>query len=225
MKRKLISFVLPVALLVAGAFAQTGAAAAAPNTTPTTTGNKIGIINIQEAILKTNEGQRDFGALQKKFEPKQTELNNLNKEIQALQDQLKAQGDKLNEDARANLTNNIAAKQKSLQRDAEDAQQDFQNQQGEIANRIGGKLMEVIDKYAKQNGYAVVIDVSTQQSPVLWAATGNVITDEIINAYNQQSGVAAPPPSAPTPSTGAATRPAAPRPGATTAPKSTPPKH
>lgn len=224
MKRKLISFVLPVALLVAGAFAQTGAAAA-PNSTPTTTGSKIGIINIQEAILKTNEGQRDFGALQKKFEPKQSELNNLNKEIQTLQDQLKAQGDKLNEESRQNLVKNIETKQKSLQREAEDAQQDFQNQQGEIANRIGGKLMEVIDKYAKQNGYAVVIDVSQQQSPVLWAANGNIITDDIISAYNAQSGVAAPLPSAPAPSSGAAARPAAPRPASSTAPKSTPPKH
>lgn len=221
MTRKLFSFVLPVALLVAGAFAQTGAAAA-PNTTATT-GSKIGIINIQEAILKTNEGQRDFGALQKKFEPKQTELNGLNKEIQTLQDQLKAQGDKLNDEARQTLTTNIQTKQKSLQREAEDAQQDFQTQQGDIANRIGGKMMEVIDKYAKQNGYAVVIDVSQQQTPVLWAATGNIITDEIISAYNQQSGVAAPPPNAPTPSSGA--RPAAPRPSSPSATKNTPPKH
>ncbi|MGH9522301.1 MAG: OmpH family outer membrane protein [Terriglobales bacterium] len=221
MKRKLISFVLPVALLAAGAFAQTGAAAAPNNAA---TGSKIGIINIQEAIVKTNEGQRDFGALQKKFEPKQSELNNLNKEIQTLQDQLKAQGDKLNEEARTTLVNNISVKQKSLQREAEDAQQDFQAQQGEIANRIGGKLMEVLDKFAKQNGYAVVIDASSQQSPVLWAANGNIITDEIIAAYNQQSGVAAPLPATPAPATGATSRPAAPRP-ASTAPKSTPPKH
>lgn len=223
MTRKLFSFVLPVALLVAGAFAQTGAAAA-PNTTATT-GSKIGIINIQEAILKTNEGQRDFGALQKKFEPKQTELNSLNKEIQTLQDQLKAQGDKLNDEARQTLTNNIQTKQKNLQREAEDAQQDFQTQQGDIANRIGGKMMEVIDKYAKQNGYAVVIDVSQQQTPVLWAATGNIITDEIISAYNQQSGVAAPLPSAPAPTSGANARPAAPRPSSPSATKNAPPKH
>jgi outer membrane protein len=220
MTRKLIRFVLPVALLVAGAFAQTGAAAP----TAETTGNKIGVINIQEAILATNEGQRDFGALQKKFEPKQNELNSLNKEVQSLQEQLKTQGDKLNEEARQTLVKNIETKQKSLQRQAEDAQSDFQSQQGDIANRIGGKLMEVIDKFAKQNGYAVVIDASAQQSPVLWAANGNIITKEIVDAYNTQSGVPAPPPAASAPASGATSRPSAPRPAATTGTKPAPPK-
>lgn len=217
MTRKLIHFVLAVALLAAGAFAQNGAAAP----TAQTTGTKIGIINIQEAILATNEGQRDFGALQKKFEPKQSELNNLNKEIQTLQDQLKTQGDKLNEQSRQDLVKNIETKQKSLQRQAEDAQSDFQAQQGDIANRIGGKLMEVIDKFAKQNGYAVVVDVSSQQSPVLWAAQGNIITKEIVDAYNAQSGVAAPPPSAPA---SGAVRPPAARPSTPAAAKSAAPK-
>lgn len=218
MTRKLIHFVLPLALLAVGAFAQNGAAAP----TAETTGSKIGIINIQEAILATNEGQRDFGALQKKFEPKQSELNTLNKEIQTLQDQLKTQGDKLNETARQDLVKNIEVKQKSLQRQAEDAQADFQGQQSDIANRIGGKLMEVIDKFAKQNGYAVVIDASSQQSPVLWASTGNIITKEIVDAYNSQSGV--PPQTPAAPAAGAAARPAAPRPTTPAAAKSAVPK-
>ena len=211
MKRKLIRFVLPAALLTVSALAQNGTAAAAPASTTGTT--KIGIINIQEAILATNEGKRDFTALQKKFEPKQTELNSLNKEIENLQTQLKAQGDKLNEEARQNLVKNIETKQKTLQRQAEDAQSDFQSQQGEIANRIGGKIMEFIDKYAKQNGYTVIIDVSSQQSPVLWAGTSANITKAIVDAYNAQSNVAAPAtPAAPVkPQASVAPHPAAPR--------------
>ena len=60
-------------------------------------------------------------------------------------------------------------KQKSLQRSLEDAQSDFQAQQNEIVNRIGGKMMDVLDKYAKTNAYALILDVSSQTSPVLWA--------------------------------------------------------
>ena len=222
MTRKLINFVLP-ALFVVSALAQTGNAAAPANQTGAP---KIGIINIQEAILATNEGQRDFSALQKKFEPKQTELNALNKEIEGLKSQLQTQGDKLNEEARNSLMKNIDTKTKSLQRQAEDAQGDFQNQQGEIANRIGGKIMDVIDKYAKQNGYTVILDASNQQSPILWAGANTVITKDIVDAYNAQSGVAAPaapagasaaPPSAPRPQTTrpAGTTPPAPRPTST----------
>jgi outer membrane protein len=41
-----------------------------------------------------------------------------------------------------------------------------------------------------------VLDVSQQQSPVLYAATANNITKDIIDAYNQKSGIPAPPPGA-----------------------------
>lgn len=217
MTRKLTYFVLPVALLALSALAQTGAAA---NTGAAPAGSKIGIINIQQAIIGTNEGQRDFSALQKKFEPKQTELNTLNKEIESLQNQLRTQGEKMNDDARSTLTKNIETKQKTLQRDAQDAQDEFQSQQGEIANRIGGKMMDIIDKYAKQNGYMMILDVSNQQSPVLWAANQTDVTKDIVEAYNAQSGVAAPAAT----TTPAAPRPQTTRPAAPTTPKSATPK-
>jgi len=235
---KLFRFILPAALFTVTALAQTGTAAAATPAAaapaaaapaaaaPATSGvQRIGIIHIQNAILSTNEGRRDFEALQKKFEPTQSALNNLNTDIENLKKQLQTQGDKLNEQSRADMVKNIEAKQKSLQRQAEDAQADFQGQQNEIANRIGAKLLDVLDKYAKGNGYSVILDVSGQQSPVLWAAQTTDVTQDIVNAYNSQSGVAAPASGAARPAgatgttrpTGAAARPAAPKPA-------TPPK-
>lgn len=210
MTRKLLRFFLPAALLTVSALAQTGTAAAAstPAAASATTG-RIGIINIQNAIIMTNEGRRDFKALQEKFEPTQTKLNNLNQEVENLKKQLQTQGDKLNEQARADLVKNIEGKQKTLQRQVEDAQSEFQGQQNDIASRIGGKLLEVLDNYAKQNGYSVILDVSGQQSPVLWAAATTDVTKEIVDAYNAKSGVPAPPPNAPAPKpTASSTRPA-----------------
>ncbi len=193
-----------------GAFAQTATPAAPAAAVPAGPA-KIGIINIQQAIVATNEGRRDLEALQKKFEPKQTELQNANKEVADLQNQLKTQGDKLNDDARSNLVKSIDTKQKTLQRNFEDAQADFQGQQNEIVNKIGGKLMEVLDKYAKDNGYTVVLDVSSQQSPVLWAAQTTDVTKPIVDAYNAQSGVAAPATAAAKPATGVTRPSTAPR--------------
>lgn len=184
-------------LLVLGVLACTAAFAqadsAAPATAATPAGpTKIGIIDIQKAIVATNEGRRDFETLQKKFEPKQTELQGLNKEVTDMQNQLKTQGDKLNDDARASLSRQIETKQKSLQRSFEDAQADFQGQQNEVVNRIGQKMMEILDKYAKANGFTLVLDVSSPQSPVLWAATATDVTEAVVDQYNAQSGVAAP---------------------------------
>jgi len=220
MKRTLARFVLPM-VLMSVAFAQTGSAA--PATAAGATGSKVGIINIQQCILLTNEGKRDVDALDKKFEPQRTSLQGLQKEVQAMQDQLKTQGDKLNEEARAKLVRDVETKQKSLQRQLEDAQQEYQSAQGELVNRIGGKLMEVLDKYAKANGFGMILDVSNPQSPVLWAGASADVTQEIAAAYNAQSGVAAP---ASTPAAPSAARPAGatPRPAASATKPATTPK-
>lgn len=228
MKFKQTRIVLALAaVLSVGALAQTGAAATpAPSVpAPSAAAPKIGIINMQQAILASNEGRRDFESLQKKFEPKQTELKGMNDEVEGLKKQLNTQGDKLNDEARANLVKTIESKQKSLQRSLEDAQGDFQSQQNDILNRVGQKMMEVLDKYAKDNGYTMILDVSNPQSPVLWAGASSDVTKAIVDAYNTQSGVAAPaatsrPSASAKPAIG--TKPATSKP-ATTTPASTTP--
>jgi len=205
MKRTFVSTVVLALVLATAASAQSAPAAgkaatpapaastgAAPATGAPTGTVKVGIIDIQQAIIGTNEGARDFETLQKKFEPKRNELAGLNTEIENLKKQLNTQGDKMNEDARANLVKSIETKQKSLQRSAEDAQNDYQQQQNEIAQRILQKMAPVIDKYAKANGYGLLFDSSNPwpQGPLLWATSGVDITKTIVDAYNAQSGVA-----------------------------------
>jgi outer membrane protein len=219
----------PIFGLMISASAQTGSAApagtgAAPTTPATSpivgtgTGNKLGTINIQEAVLGSNEGQRDFGALSKKLEPKQNELKAQNDELEQLQKQYQTQSDKLNDDAKATLMKQIETKKKSFDRAYQDAQEDAQNQQKEIFQRILQKMAPVIVKHAQGGGFAMVFDTSNPwpQSPLLWydAERGD-ITKAVVDAYNTQSGVPAPA------ATGAPAKPAAPKPAA---PKPAPPK-
>jgi outer membrane protein len=214
MKRTFTGTAMFVLVLVIASLAQsTPAAAPATTTAAPAGGSKVGIIDIQQAIIGTNEGARDFEALQKKFEPKRNELAAQNTEIENLKKQLSTQGDKMNEEARANLVKSIETKQKSLQRSAEDAQNDYQQQQNEIAQRILQKMAPVIDKFAKANAYGLLFDSSNPwpQGPLLWATAGVDLTKTIVDAYNAQSGVAAPPrpagaaakPAGTTPTTGA----------------------
>src|SRR5579863_3694696 len=235
------SFLVTAVFSVISAWAQTGSAAAAPTggagapapASPATsspvmttgTGTKVGTINIEQAVVGTNEGQRDFEALRKKLEPKQNELKGQNDELESLQKQLQTQGDKLNEDARASLVKQIETKKKSFDRSVQDAQEDAQNQQKEIFQRILQKMAPVIVKHAQDSGYAMIVDTSNPwpQSPILWYGEGGDITRAVVDLYNTQSGVPAPAgagaaakPVAPKP---AAPKPAAPKPAApTTAP-------
>jgi len=179
----------------------------------------VGTINIQDAIFASNEGRRDMETLQTKYAPKQAELKNQNDELESLKKQLSTQGDKLNEEAAATLKKQIDSKQKSFDRSVQDAQEEVGNQQQEIASRILSKMAPMIVKFSQENGYTLIIDTSKPwpQSPVLWWNPDVVdITKNVIEAYNVQSGVAAPP----TPASG--TKPAVRAPGATTPKPATP---
>ena len=214
-------------LFSAAAFAQTSGSAAAlpaapgaasdPPEAAIPTGTRIGTINVEGAIFASNEGQRDFDALSKKLEPKQTELKGKNDEIDGLKKQLNTQGDKLNDDAKALLMKQIETKQKALERDVQDAQDDARSQENEIAQRILQKMAPLIVDYAKNNGFGLIIDASSTNQwpngPVLWNSGSMDITKPIVDAYNAKSGV--PPQPKPAAATGmrpagTATKPAAP---------------
>jgi outer membrane protein len=231
MTSKFLRSVLAIAVVsMISAWAQTGGAAptstasspaapAASTTVTTGTGTKVGTINIQEAVVGSNEGQRDFGALSKKLEPKQNELKSQNDELESLQKQLQTQGDKLNEEARATLVKQIETKKKSFDRAVQDAQEDAQGQQKEIFTRILQKMAPSIIKYAQDNGLGMIIDTSNPwpQSPVLWADEPKIdITKPVVEMYNAQSGIPAPAPAGA--AKPAAPKPAAPKPAPSTAP-------
>ena len=238
MKSKFVRVLLAIAVtLTFSALAQTGSAAtpssaaAKPATTPagsapaTTTGpggTKVGTINIQEAIFGSNEGQKEIQTLQKKFEPKQAELKTQNDELEALKKQLNTQGDKLNEDAAANLKKQIETKQKSFDRNVQDAQEEFGSQQQDIASKILQKMAPMIVKYSQENGFGMIVDTSKPwpQSNVLWWGEAIDITKPVVEAYNVQSGVAAPTP----PAGATAPKQTTPRAPTGTAPKSSAPK-
>ena len=181
---------LPAAPSAAASNADAPAATAALNAT----GTRMGTVNVEQAIFATNEGQRDFEALSKKLEPKQTELKSQNDEVESLKKQLNTQGEKLNDESRATLVKQIEQRQKSLERSVQDARDDAQNQQNEIAQRILQKMGPMLVKYAADNGFGVIIDTSNPwpNGPVLWAGPAVDITRPVVDLYNAQSGVPAP---------------------------------
>jgi outer membrane protein len=215
--KKMLSLVAVSALLSAGALAQAGgtattaSAAAAPATSAPTgpAPTKVGVINIQRVIGATNEARRDFETLMKKFEPKGKEIEGLKTEIETLQGQLQSQGQTLSDNDRATRVKTLEAKQKNFQRIQEDAQKDFNDEQQSLINRIGQKVMQVVDQYAKQNGYAVVVNASGE-GDVLWASDQTNISQQILDLYNKQSGVPAPAADAPS-ATKPPAKPAAPQ--------------
>jgi outer membrane protein len=223
MKRVTLSL-LPLVCLIAlglGASAALAQTAATGAPSPVSSGvTKIAVINFQGAVAQTNEGQRNFGELQKKFDPKRAQLKNLQDEIDNLKKQLQTAGDKLSDAERQTRLKTIDDKEKEYQRTGEDASNDFQQEMQQTYAQLAEKVFGSVTAYAEQNGYSLVLDASSnqQQMPtVLWANKSTDITAAVIQAYNTKSGVPAPAPQSSVPSAPAPSRSATPR--STTPPK------
>lgn len=163
---------------------------------------KVGIIHIQNAILATREGQQAMKEMEARSGPKKAELEKRQQDILSRQDQLNKMGNVGNDAQKQRLMVEIDQMKKSFQRDVEDAQADLDQENGRVMNNLGNRMLALLDKYAKDNGYAVILDVSNPQtSPVLFASSAVDVTQDMVKAFD-----AAP---ATTPST-AAPRPSAP---------------
>lgn len=184
-----------------------GAAIVAPAQTPP---NKVGVIQIQAAIVQTKDGQKAAADLETRLGPRRQELEKKQAEVKDLQDKLQRGGNAMAEAAKADLVRTIDQKTKSFNRDMEDAQAEYDQEQRKVLDGLGQKMMQVIDKYAATNGYSVILDVSNPQTPVLYASNAVDITKDIIELYDKAAASAPAAPAKPA----AAPAPGAPKPPA-----------
>jgi outer membrane protein len=145
---------------------------------------KIGVINIRQAIATTAEGKQANAELQTQFQPRQSELENLNKQINDLRQQIAANQTTWSDEQKTKATAQGQRLTTQLERKQNELQEDANSALGEVTDRIGRKMMDVLDRYARENGLVAVFDSSAQNTPILYASSNIDITQEIIKLYD-----------------------------------------
>jgi outer membrane protein len=209
-----LRMVLRLAALSAVGFLGTSAAwaQAAPAAGAAAPAKSVAIINLRGAIGSTAEGKQASAELQSQFAPRSAEIDTMTKQINDLQQKLQAGQGKLSQEEEARLTGEGQRLTQRLDRRRNDFQEDASAAQQEVLERIGRKMVDVLDRYARENGFSVVLDTSGQNSPILYASNQVDVTQDIIRLYDQAYPVKNAPGGAP----------AAPKPAAAT-PKPNPP--
>ena len=174
---------------------------------------KVGVIEIQAALASTKDGQAAAADLETRLGPRRKELEKQQADIKELQDRLQRNGNTLAQAAKDDLTRNIDRKTTQLNRDTQDAQAELDEETQRLIRDLSEKMMPVIEKYAQERGFSLILDVSNPQTPVIWASNTSDITKDIIELYDKTA------PASAKPATGAA------KPAATPAkPPAAPPK-
>jgi outer membrane protein len=206
-------FTVSLVLSVAAVAAAQATPPAAPSAAAPT---KTAVINIQAAIATTKDGQGAAADLEKRFGPKKDDLAKRQQEITDLKDKLQRNGNTLSQPVKDDMQRQIDSKTRGFNYDMQDAQSEYETEQRKLVDDIGGKLVQIIEKYAQSNGIAIVLDVSNQNTPVLYASNSSDITKEIIDLYDKTAAslpaTARPTTAAPKPT--AAPNPPAPKPTA-----------
>lgn len=161
--------------------------------------SKVGTISLQAAIVNTAEGKQASAELQTQFAARSTELQNLQKQIKDIQAKLQSRQQVLSEGESGRLRREAERLTGTLQRKQQYFQEDLNAAQQDMMNNIGPKLADVLSKYSKENGYSVILDTSSQQTPVVYGAPQVDVTEEITKLYDQSHPAKSTPTTTPKP--------------------------
>ena len=178
---KIVQFAVITAACVFGASALR-AQSAAPGSAAA---GKIGVINVRQAIASTAEGKQAGAELQSQFASRQNELEGLNKQINDLRQRIDSGTGKFSPEELARLQREGEVKARQIQRKQDEYQEDVNAAQADVFDRIGRKMIDVLDRYARENGYVAVLDSSAQNTPILFASTNIDVTQDIVRLYDQ----------------------------------------
>ena len=143
--------------------------------------SKVGVINLQRAVLESAEIKKASTELEAKYKPRQQEMEKVQRDLQNIQQQLQSNAGKLTPQAEADLTAEGQRKQRELQRMNEDLQQDVDRERNEILTKSSQKMQQVVQKIAEEKGLDVVVDVSN----TIYFKPALEITSEAIAAYDK----------------------------------------
>jgi|GEM_PF-427938 len=145
-------------------------------------GSKLAFVDMQAAILQTEEGKNAKAKIEKDAEAKRAEILNQEKDLKKLDDEFQAQQGVLSDDAKRAKQGEFQAKFAKLQAARSTFEQEVRQKEMQETQKIFQNLTGIIDEVAKKKGYDMVFERGA--GAVLYAAKIDDITPEIVSVYN-----------------------------------------
>jgi outer membrane protein len=194
MRKRLISWIIAAGVaLPAGAWAQTPAPTPAPAAptpavaAPATPGaGKIGFVDVQRVLARSAAGVAAREQLERDKATMQKEMDGKRQELDKLRDELEKKGPLMTADARREKQDTFERKRRDAARLADDFQKELEKKEQGLLQRVLQDLSGVIERVCKQRGYFLVVE--RRGASVLYAAAEADLTDDVIRAYDQETG-------------------------------------
>jgi outer membrane protein len=151
---------------------------------------KVAVINLQKAVMESAEIKAASAAMEARYKPRVTQIEQLDKEIAAIAQNLQSNAGKLTSQAETDLNAQGTKKQRDVQRLRDDLNADVERERNEILQKSALKMTDVLKKMSEDKGYDIVIDAP--YAPYFKAALD--VTNDLIAAYDKVYPASAPAP-------------------------------
>jgi Skp family chaperone for outer membrane proteins len=143
---------------------------------------RVGYVDMQGALAKLGEAQREQQKLKKEFEEKQKKLDRMQEEAKKLKDDYEKQGAMLKDEAKQRRQSELQQKLAELQQTYMTLQKEMTEKQQTVTRDIFGKMKAIVEKIGDRDGYQLILDRS--DALVLYFKRHTDVTDEVVQTYN-----------------------------------------
>jgi len=164
---------------------------------------KFAVVDVQRAVMETEDGLRAQATLKKFFDKRQQELDAKQTELQKQREEIEKQSKVISQQALQKRMEDWQKQMLELQTVFVEYNKELQKKQGELTQPIYGKIMGMLRRLATQDGYDAILE----KQAVPYMRNDLDLTDRVIQMYNSGAPGAAPaasgaaaaaPPKAPT---------------------------
>jgi len=141
---------------------------------------KVAVVDVQRAVMQTEDGLRAQATLKKLFDNRQQELNRKQADLSKQKEDIEKQSKVLSKDALQKRVDDWQKQMAELQSVFVDYNKELEKKQKELTDPIFEKVLGIIKRLATTESYDLVIDKAT----VAYVRTDLDLTDKCIQIYN-----------------------------------------
>jgi outer membrane protein len=150
---------------------------------------KMAVVDVQRAVMQTEDGLRAQATLKKLFDSRQQELNKKQTDLQKQKEEIDKQSHVLSQAALQKKVDDWQKQMVELQTTFVEYNKELEKKQKELTDPIFERVLGVIKRVAGQDGYDLIVDRQT----VAFARSDLDLTDRVIQMVNGTGSAAAAP--------------------------------
>lgn len=143
-------------------------------------GASIAVVDLQGAVMQTEDGIRAQATLKKLFDKRQQDLDAKQTKLAKMREDIERQSKVLSREALARRMDFWQKEMISLQTVFVDYNKELSKKQAELTQPIVQRMVAIIGKLARANGHDLVLD--KQAAP--YARPDLDLTDKVVSMYN-----------------------------------------